>query len=102
MTFGDRWKIIRQKKEIQTIKQLKIGKSEEEKALEIEERKNEVELNRLKINEAKRLRFKKELEDVTQSINDDAEEYEEEADDDVPDWLAPFVPIISQKLMGGG
>lgn len=102
MTLSDLWRIIRQKPKIETVKKAAIGKSDEEKALELEERKNEIELNRLKINELKRARFKKELDDVASSIEYDTQEEEDDGEDfddeDIPPWLAPFMPIIAQKI----
>ena len=105
MSFSDLWRILRQKPRVEAQKR-QLSKTEEElelKRIEIEERKNEAELNRLKLQEAKRIRFKKELEEVTNNITDDNFEGEEEFDDeeDVPAWIAPFIPIISQKLAGG-
>lgn len=101
MTFSDLWRILRQKPTLQAVKPIKIGKSDDEKALEIEERRNEIELNRLKISEAKRARFRKELDDIHTDITDDTQDYEDdEESDDVPEWLAPFMPIITQKLQG--
>jgi hypothetical protein len=106
MTFSDVWRILRQKPKNVVFKP-PISNIEREldlKRVELEERKNEAELNKLKLQEAKRIRFKKELEEVTNNINEDTFEGEEdsdEGDDDMPPWLAPFIPIISQKLAGG-
>ena len=104
MTFSDLWRIFRQKPKLSIEKPIKIGKSDDEKALELEERRNEIELNRLKINEAKRVRFRKELDDLHADIIEDSKDdlEDEEVEEDVPFWLAPFMPLITQKLQEVG
>lgn len=108
MTFSDLWRIFRQKPRSIAYKP-PISNTERDlelKRIELEERKNEAELNKLKLQEAKRIRFKKELEEVTNNINEDNfqsdEDFDESEEEDIPAWLAPFIPIISQKLSGEG
>ena len=98
MTFGDIWRILRQKPAKQPSNLTKKGKSEEERELELEERRNEVELNRLKLYEAKRMRFKKELEELQMNINDDDDDGEyDDSDEDSP-LMKILTPIIAGKL----
>jgi len=98
MTFGDVWRILRQKPTKQPQNLTKKGKSEEERELELEERRNEVELNRLKLYEAKRMRFKKELEELQMSIDDDDDDGDyDDSNEDTP-LMKLITPIIAGKL----
>lgn len=90
------------KKEIPTTK-LKIGKTEEEKILELEERKNEIELNKLKISEIKRERFKRELEEIGKRIENpqDFDDDDEEEIDEEDDLINSAFGTILTKVMAG-
>lgn len=102
MTLSDLWRIIRHKPKIETEKKTKTQEELDLKLIELKERNNEAELNRFKISELKRARFNRELSDIQQSVEtdiveeDDGDEYEQ--DEDIPTWLAPFMPIITKKL----
>jgi len=107
MALKDLWRLITKKPTEKEIKEKKIGLTDEERLLQLEERRNEVELNRLKINELKRKRFKNELAQISKNIEDELvdeiEDYDEEdgEDLDLPQWLTPFIPMITSKLTGG-
>lgn len=99
MTFADLWQILAKKKQKPPEKAQKVGKSDEERSLEIEERRNEIELNRLKINEIKRMRFQKELEDIQTNIQNeiDGDDFEDDEEEENP-LIKLLAPIIAGKL----
>lgn len=96
MTLHDLWTLLRApKKRVSVIK-----KTDDERIIELEERKNEAEITRLKIQEAKRLRQQRDLDEIRDSIEyDGVEEEESDEEDYIEGALATAVTGFTQKYL---
>lgn len=104
MTLADLWRIFRQKPKVSTIKSeklLTLQKSQEEKILELEERKIENELQKLRIQEVKRARINRDLEEIQSRIEDDYQDDDDEGEDEDNDPVAETIKgLIATAITG--
>ena len=102
MTFSDLWKILRKPKAKSWIIPPNFEdkiEMEEKKQFEREERRMQIEMQKLQIEETKRLQAKKTFEDIKSSLNITPEdEYDEDYEDEADDDLAMFTSIIDRIM----